>query len=175
MRKILPIRAFFLLIALFFLSSSLAFATSTLCEEQQPLLEFRLGPFDPPPGSTVISLGEWRLPLSGDRPHELTDAKLRLELRREPEQSEWYLITFFHYDTAPDIVGLPFTFQKILLNWVNLKDLTGTDRLDWSNQCQEPGRSIMPGQKFTEQLRLNGASNRIGIKTLTIKLWGSQN
>lgn len=171
-------RAFRLLSCLLWSALGVAFYTSMTadglragtedvdCQYESPLLyrhfEEPLMVSDPRP------LGEWRLPLSAYRPEIITEARVLSQLKQNQATGKWtaeFLISF----PDPKPYGIPFSFRKIELKWRGSEG-SQTFLLDWSDQCNNPGRSLFPGQRWAFSIPVGEA-----LESLEIRLWGSRN
>ena len=149
--------------ALFFILTLLASRLSLAeCGGDAPLLNEPLGDVQ-----TLFFDQNWALAI---RPGStvMTEAKARLYLDGT--------LGAAHLDmtySKPGYVGIPFTFQKVLLSWT---DETGTAQfslLDWTQSCVSPGKTLWMNQAWSVDIALPNVGRE--LHGLNLKIWGSEN
>ena len=162
-------------IACSFLSGNVS-ATSSIpdvgCSGEEPLVSEQWSSFDLGP-SAVIPANSWTLPTSPSSPGNMTSAHMTLQIARDSKNDDWearFLIQF----AAQEQVGIPFTFQQIVLDWVDSSGAR-SEVLDWSRGCSGVGSSIVPGQHLSFSFRLNKTKDSTQITSPHLRLWGSRN
>lgn len=110
------------------------------------------------------------------------------ELTRRPGdavKAEAYIKVYYSYkaDAGPAFqvlfdyrnnhdYGLPFSFQRAALIQENTKSLDYSVKDFQKGDCESVGRSIFPGQYFSENFPISLDSKQ---NTYVIRIWGSQN
>lgn len=118
-------------------------------------------------------LGEWRLPLSAQQSGVLTEARLRVTLVKSLEAGGWAAkLDFLFPDPKP--FGIPFTFQHAEISWATPAGIV-THRLDWSNGCSRPGRSLYPRQSWSTLLPVSETGPIRFLEQPRVRVWGSRN
>ena len=164
-----------LVIACSFLSETVS-ATSSIpdvgCSGDEPLVSEEWGSFELNP-TGLDPVNTWTLPTSPSSPANLTSAHMTLQLARDSKNDDWearFVIQF----ASEEQVGIPFTFQQIVLDWVDSSGAR-SEVLDWSRGCSGVGSSIVPGQHLSFSFRLNKTKDSTRIESPHLRLWGSRN
>jgi hypothetical protein len=154
---------------------SLSNAQELGCDGEAPLLTVRSIEFKVDPSSVRVPafLGEWRLPISPQDPQIVTAASVRVELLRSESGTRTVLWVGFSYASA-NPWGLPFTFEKAELSWMSAGKRF-SKRMDWSQNCSSPGRSLFPHQTWHSEIELSSDENLWTLESPEFRLWGSQN
>ena len=116
----------------------------------------------------------WPLPLSAEHSSVITEARIAIELL--PPSPEHKLWTARIHATFPDPLpyGLPYSYQKVAFAW-NAPEASGNAVLDWTEGCRNPGRSLFPGQKWTQDWEIPGTEGLSRLDDPSFALWGSRN
>ena len=164
-----------LVVACSFLSDNVGAASSVPdvgCTGDEPLVSEQWGSLElSTSGSNPVN--SWALPTSAANPGNLTSAHLDFQIARDSSDQDWearFTIQF----ASQEQVGIPFSFQQIVLDWI---DGAGgrSEVLDWSRNCAGVGSSIVPGQHLTFSFRLNKTKDATHIESPHLRLWGSRN
>jgi hypothetical protein len=124
-------------------------------------------------GMSPDYIGEWQLPLSAQKPAVLTEARVRVDLLQAQDTREWNAqvsVTF----PDPKPFGLPYTLERLVLQWTGPAG-PQTAGIDWSKNCTQPGRSLFPGQSWTDSFALPGSETAWTIDAVSLRVWGSRN
>lgn len=121
------------------------------------------------PGSDAV----FRLPVSPDRPDWITHAEVEISFHQSSVDGQWDALLSFRFPD-PKPYGIPFTFQGAEFTW---RTPIGSSKgsVDWSEGCQQPGRSLFPGGSFHDGFELPGS---IGVESFSgarFRVWGSRN
>lgn len=120
-----------------------------------------------------VSLGEWWLPPSPDRPEIRTEARLRATLEANPKDAEAAnLVLTFDFPSAQPL-GIPFTFQRVEISWLTPNG-RWAETLDWADFCHDVGRSMFPRQSWSVRMPLPERPSW-PLPNPILRLWGSQN
>jgi hypothetical protein len=119
--------------------------------------------------------GSWRLPLAPDRPDVLTHARFALSLKEPTRLERGWIASIEVSFPDPKPFGIPFSFEKLELAWMDSQGAAKSALLDWSQECSSPGRSLYPGQRWSQEWELPGTEQGFQPGTVEIRLWGSRN
>lgn len=157
------IHSFVLSVASLVLGVSSAFAATEGCGDPEPVLESVMS--EPP---------EWRLPVSADRPNQLTQARVSLTLLPPANQGDPWKMRIKTSFPDPKPFGIPYSFEKLELRWSSSTG-THTSLIDWTQSCSSAGRSLFPGQAWSEDREILGSEGQAVLDAASISLWGSRN
>lgn len=124
-----------------------------------------------PLDQTPKLLGEWRLPISANRPEMITEARVQLQLLKA-EKGGWKLRLAFSFPD-PKPFGIPFTFQKARLTFTAAGEIYRAE-YDWSQDCSGPGRSMFPGQSWSTLVDLPKNFDFSALENPVFQLWGAR-
>jgi len=156
--------------ALAMLASPPSAANENSCVTERPLFEASWAELIP--ANQAGPAGEWRLPLSPERPEVITEARMALSFDWIQDASGYQAMVKLSFPD-PKPFGLPFTFQKVELSWVDSAGPHSTT-VDWSESCSGPGRSLFPGNQWFSPLGepLPGSTPLVQAR---LRIWGSRN
>lgn len=125
-------------------------------------------------GELFMEVGDWALPISASHPDVPSKARVHLELARASMIENWSAILHFSFADPVHPLGIPFSFQKIVLKWQSPSGPKSVE-LDWANSCRDTGRSLLPGQGWTAHLSLDETREYQSFKQLSFEVFGSRN
>jgi hypothetical protein len=116
-------------------------------------------------------LGEWRLPISAQRPNLLTLARTRISVSKASSSGPWQARLAFRFEDSCHPLGLPFNFRKITLGW----EVNGQRKVRVFDWCSATSPSLFPGQEWSLVFDLEDPSEARLFRKMTLRLWGSRN
>jgi hypothetical protein len=132
------------------------------CDDLGPVLD-----------TSLRGSGDWRLPLSSERPDQLTHAQIGMEIRPPGERHRpWIAIVRVEFPD-PKPFGIPYSFEKLELQWNRETEASAV--LDWSEGCSGPGRSVFPGQSWLQEWEIPGTEELPWLHEARLRVWGSRN
>ncbi|MFL5812667.1 MAG: hypothetical protein ACJ763_03750 [Bdellovibrionia bacterium] len=117
--------------------------------------------------------GEWRLPISAEDPDVMTYARVRVDILSGPDGHGAFLLMKFSFPD-PQPWGLPFSFERVEFSWES-QGRPHSVQMDWSEDCTGPGRSMFPGDEWSELLELSSDSGNLVFERPVFRVWGSRN
>jgi hypothetical protein len=120
-----------------------------------------------------VTLGEWRLPMSPTHPEIITEARMELSIQPGPEGKNFRARVRFSFPD-PKPLGIPFSFQLAVFEYDGPSG-RGQAVLDWSDGCQQAGRSLFPRQEWEATTDLPGSRDLASLGRVRFYLWGSRN
>ena len=164
------------------------------CWSEKPVVDINLDWNSAELGTPLNELlGPVRLPLAAWRPEVMTYAQLRW-LRKNGEQKAFNSfpdldtsVEFRHTNNRgalnsgtvevefsfpdPRPFGLPYTVQGFII-----ESATGQIMKDWSNECEDPGVSVFPGQIYRELIYTQETPLDVNdLGRVHLQVWGSRN
>jgi hypothetical protein len=117
--------------------------------------------------------GEWQLPVSSQDPDVMTEARVRVELLSVPGGHGAILFMKFSF---PDPLpwGIPFSLERAEFSW-EIRGEKHSALADWSGDCTGPGRSMFPGDTWSETLVLSEEAENLVFEHPVFRIWGSRN
>jgi len=149
----------------------MAYADSGDCSGNGPLVVGYAESWEPVQAPSF--LGEWRLPVSSQAPDLMTEARVRVDLLR-PANGKGALLSVNFSFPDPNPLGLPFTFERAELSWQS-DGTAHSAQLDWSQNCNNPGRSLYPHQSWTALIEISSDSQNLIFESPVFRIWGSRN
>lgn len=117
---------------------------------------------------------DWKLPLSPEQPQAFTEARLSVTLLPPAGSSKLWTARIHAHFPDPKPFGIPYSFEKLAIRWLTP---TGgvTASLDWTESCSQPGKSLFPGQSWSQEWEIPGTEGFSDLKNPSAELWGSRN
>lgn len=103
----------------------------------------------------------------------MTYARVQVDLMRGPDGHGAFLLMNFSFPD-PQPWGLPFSFESAEFTWES-HGKRHSARIDWSEDCTEPGKSMFPGDSWSALLELSESSADLVFEHPVFRVWGSRN
>ncbi len=111
----------------------------------------------------------WALPNQASSPNDLSSARFELHWIFISAIGHWQANLLFTFGSPPDY-GIPFSFQVI--KFTDSHSSRDSLIVDWSNQCHSPGRSLFPGQSFSDVIDFTEYTDPVHSPADLISIWG---
>jgi hypothetical protein len=115
----------------------------------------------------------WRLPINADHLDTLTYATLKLTLLPPSGERKTWAAQINVSFPDPKPLGIPYSFEKLELQWVSARG-AATAILDWTQACTQVGRSLFPGQEWSQNWEIPGTEGLQELDHVTASLWGGR-
>ena len=133
------------------------------CGDPEPVLE-----------GVMTDALEWRLPVSAEKPNQLTQARVSLTLLPPANVGDPWKVRVKTSFPDPKPFGIPYSFEKIELRWSSSAE-SHHSLIDWTLDCSSAGRSLFPGQSWSEDREIHGSEGQAVLDAPSFSLWGSRN
>ncbi len=74
----------------------------------------------------------------------------------------------------PKPFGLPYAAYRLVLSWQTTQGMNSATK-DWTSDCMDAGRSLFPGQTWSEVWDVGATEGLSALSDPSISFWGSRN